>query len=228
MGEGREKAIILKRQSAIFNAGEYRIACFYFSLMSSTKAPPKKSVGCHTMMVGERIRETREIKGMSVRKLAAMVEVSASLISQIETGKVDPSLSTLRKIAIALDVPLFSLVLTDGSAPTRVIRSQERRLVVFPKAGLSYDIIHSDPNKRMGVMIGTLSPKGATSETLLNHPGEECLVILEGAMTVELADEVIELQEGDSLYFDSSIPHLLRNSKNRACRFYLIITPPKF
>ncbi|HVN83070.1 MAG TPA: helix-turn-helix transcriptional regulator, partial [Terriglobia bacterium] len=46
-------------------------------------------------MVGERIREARENKGISVRKLAAMVEVSASLISQIETGKVDPSLSTL-------------------------------------------------------------------------------------------------------------------------------------
>ena len=182
----------------------------------------------HMIMVGERIKETRENKGISVRKLAAMVEVSASLISQIETGKVDPSLSTLRKIAIALDVPLFSLVLTDGAGTTRVIRNQERRLVVFPKAGLSYDIIHSDLNKKMAVMIGTLSPKGATSETLLNHPGEECLVILKGAMRVELADEVIELQEGDSLYFDSSIPHRLRNNKNRTCRFYLIITPPKF
>ena len=180
------------------------------------------------IMVGERIRDARENKGISVRKLAAMVEVSASLISQIETGKVDPSLSTLRKIAIALDVALFSLVLTNGSAPTRVIRNRERRLVLFPKAGLSYDIIHSDPNKKMGVMIGTLSPKGATSETMLNHPGEECLVVLGGAMTVELADEVIELQEGDSLYFDSTIPHLLRNDAKRPCRFYLIITPPKF
>jgi len=64
--------------------------------------------------------------------------------------------------------------------------------------------------------------------TLLNHPGEECLVTLKGAISVELADGVIELKEGDSLYFDSSIPHRLRNSKNRTCRFYLIITPPKF
>jgi len=179
-------------------------------------------------MVGVRIRETREGKGISVRKLSAMVEVSASLISQIETGKVDPSLSTLRKIAIALDVPLFSLVLTDAAGPTRIIRKHERRPVVFPKAGLKYEIIHSDLNKKMAVHIGTLSPEGATSETPLNHPGEECLVILEGTMKVVLGDEVIELQEGDSLYFDSSIPHRLYNSESEACRFYLIITPPKF
>ena len=180
------------------------------------------------MMIGERIRETRQGKGISVRKLASLTEVSASLISQIETGKVDPSLSTLRKIAIALDVPLFSFVLTDDARPTRIIRGNERRQVVFPKAGLNYDVIHSDLNKKMAIMIGTLSPQGATSETPLNHPGEECLVILTGIMRVEIGDELIELQENDSFYFDSSIPHRLCNGGNKDCRFYLIITPPKF
>ncbi len=180
------------------------------------------------MMIGEKIRSTREGRGVSARALADLAEVSASLISQIENGKVDPSLSTLRKIAIALDVPLFSLVLTEGEGPTRIIRKNERRPIVFPNAGLKYDIIHSDANKKMAIMIGTLSPDGATSETLLNHPGEECLVILHGTMRVELGDEEIELNEGDSLYFDSSVPHRLCNRESRPCGFYLIITPPKF
>ena len=180
------------------------------------------------MSVGERIREIREQKSISVRGLAGMAEVSPSLVSQIETGKVDPSLSTLRKIALALDVALFSLVLADSSQPTRIVRREERRTVVFPKAGLDYEIIHSDFNYKMAFMIGTLSPGGATSETLLNHPGEECLLTLEGVLTVHVGEETLELHEGDSLYFDSSIPHRLSNEGQGGCKFYLIITPPKF
>ncbi len=82
-------------------------------------------------------------------------------------GKVDSPLSTVRNIPIAPDVPLFSLVLTNGPAPKRFIRNQERRLVVFPNAGLRYDVIDADLNKP-AVMMGSL-PNGASSETMLNH-----------------------------------------------------------
>ncbi len=180
------------------------------------------------MGVGDRIREIRENKKISLRNLAERTEVSASLISQIENGKVDPSLSTLRKIAIALDVALFSLVLVDNSESTLLVKKHERRAVVWPKAGLDYEIIHSDQNKKMAFMIGTLAPGGATSETLLNHPGEECLLVRQGVLTVCVGDEVVNLEEGDSLYFDSTIPHRLLNAQDDECRFFLIITPPKF
>jgi transcriptional regulator with XRE-family HTH domain len=180
------------------------------------------------MNIGKRIRDVRENKGQSIRKVAAASGLSASLISQIETGKVDPSLSTLRKIAISLDVPLFNFVLGDDSGPARLIKRDDRRLVAFPKAGLQYEIIHSDQNKKMAIMIGTLTPDGATSDSPLNHPGEECLVILEGVMKVQVGEEAIELSEGDSLYFDSSVPHRLCNDREKDCKFYLIITPPKF
>ena len=165
---------------------------------------------------------------MSLRGLAAASGVSPSLMSQIETGKVEPSLSTLRKIAIALDVPLFLLVLENGVAPAQVVPKAARRRVLFPKAGLHYEIVHSDFQKKMGIMVGTLSPGGATSEMLLPHQGEECLIVLEGTLTVEMGGEPLLLTEGDSLYFDSSVPHRLRNAHDTPCRFYLIITPPKF
>lgn len=180
------------------------------------------------MGVGDRIREIREDKKLSTRSLAEKSEVSASLISQIESGKVDPSLSTLRKIAVALDVALFSLVLVDDSEPTRVVKKHERKSVVFPNGGLDYSIIHSDQNKKIAFMIGTLVPGGATSETLLNHPGEECLLVEKGTLTVYVGSESLELEEGDSLYFDSTIPHRLCNTRDEECKFFLIITPPKF
>ena len=180
------------------------------------------------MNVGERIRELREQKGFSLRKVADMAQVSASLMSQIETAKVDPSLSTLRKIAVALDMPLFYFVLENHNRPTVMVKRGERRKVVFPNAGLEYEIIHSDLLKKMGIMIGTLARGGATSEELMDHPGEECLVILEGVMRVQVGEESIQLEAGDSFYFDSSIPHRLYNEQKQECKFYLIITPPKF
>jgi uncharacterized cupin superfamily protein len=100
--------------------------------------------------------------------------------------------------------------------------------VIFPGGGLEYEIIHSELTKKMGIMIGTLQPGGMTSEEPLAHGGEECLVILKGGLRVEFQQSQRELKEGDSLYFDSSAPHRLVNHHKRTCRFYLIITPPKF
>jgi transcriptional regulator with XRE-family HTH domain len=180
------------------------------------------------MDVGSRIRMLRGGKGLSLRKAATISGMSPSLLSQIETGKVNPSLSTLRKIAQAIDVPVFYLVL-DGSYQTSgVIKKAQRRLVVFPKGGLQYEIIHSNLQKQMGIHIGTLKPGGMTSEEPLSHQGEECIIILDGKMHVEIRETTTILEAEDSFYFDSSIPHRLYNKGDRDCLFYLIITPPKF
>ena len=168
------------------------------------------------------------MSGLTLRALASRAGVSASLMSQIETGKVDPSLNTMRRIAMALGVPLFHLVLEELPRPANLTRPGERRKVVFPKAGLEYEIINSDLNRKIGVMIGVLEAGGATSEEPLAHPDEECLVILKGSLKVQIANQITPLLKGDSLYFDSSVPHRLFNDGGLPCKFMLIITPPKF
>lgn len=180
------------------------------------------------MNVAKRIRTLRNQRDLSLRRVAHACSISASLLSQIETGRVDPSLNTLRKIAQALDVPLFQLVLEEQGRASGLVKKRQRRMVVFPMSGLRYEIIHSDLQKKMGIHIGTLAPGGMTSEEPLAHPGEECLIVLAGRMKVEMRGEAIELGPQDSLYFDSSIPHRLCNEKKTDCIFYLIITPPKF
>ena len=180
------------------------------------------------MVEGKRIKEYRQKKEWSLRKLAGLSAISPSMLSQIESGKVDPSLSTLRKIAISLDIPLFFLVM-DNSGPThKKTAVQDARTVIFPDDGLEYQVIHSDQSKKMGIHLGTLACGGRTSRELLPHEGEECLIILKGKMEVVFEHETIFLETGESLYFDSSVPHKLQNSYDTACRFYLIISPPKF
>ena len=178
--------------------------------------------------VGRKIRELRKSKGLSLKQVAEGAGVSASLVSQVENNRVDPSLSTLRKIALTMGVPVFALIAESAPDDASLVPKEKRRRVSFPRGGLEYEIIHSELTKKMGIMIGSLQPGGMTSEDPLAHDGEECLVILKGALRVEFQQSQRELKEGDSLYFDSSAPHRLVNLHKKMCRFYLIITPPKF
>jgi transcriptional regulator with XRE-family HTH domain len=178
--------------------------------------------------LGRKIRELRKAKSLSLKQVAEGAGVSASLVSQIENNRVDPSLSTLRKIALTMEVPVLALIAESGPEDASLIPKEKRRRVSFPGGSLEYEIIHSELAKKMGIMIGTLQPGGMTSEEPLAHAGEECLVILTGALRVEFQQSRRDLRQGDSLYFDSSAPHRLVNLHRRACRFYLIITPPKF
>jgi transcriptional regulator with XRE-family HTH domain len=185
-------------------------------------------IGGDGVNVGRKIRELRKSKSLSLKQVAAGAGVSPSLVSQIENNRVDPSLSTLRKIALTIGVPVFALVAESGPEDASLIPREKRRRVSFPRGGLEYEIIHSELTKKMGIMIGTLQPGGMTSEEPLAHDGEECLVILNGSLRVEFQQSHRELKAGDSLYFDSSAPHRLVNLHKRVCRYYLIITPPKF
>jgi transcriptional regulator with XRE-family HTH domain len=178
--------------------------------------------------VGQKIRELRKSKGFSLKQVAEGAGVSTSLVSQVENNRVDPSLSTLRKIALTMGVPVFALIAESSPDEASLVPKAKRRRVNFPGGGLEYEIIHSELTKKMGIMIGTLQPGGMTSEEPLAHDGEECLVILKGALRVEFQQSQRELKEGDSLYFDSSAPHRLVNPHKKICQFYLIITPPKF
>jgi transcriptional regulator with XRE-family HTH domain len=178
--------------------------------------------------VGLKIRVVRKSKGFSLKQVAEGAGVSQSLISQIENDRVDPSLSTLRKIALTMGVPVFALIAESSPEGASLVPKEKRRRVNFPRGGLEYEVIHSELTKKMGIMIGTLQPGGMTSEEPLAHDGEECLVILKGALRVELQKSRRDLKAGDSLYFDSSAPHRLVNSHKKKCQFYLIITPPKF
>lgn len=180
------------------------------------------------MEIGKRIKQLRKEKKLTVRKLANLSGISPSLVSQIENSKSEASITTLRKIANALDLPVFYLLLEEINKHSRLVRKIDRRKVIFQNTGLEWEIIHSDTAKKMGVMNGTLNPSGATSEELMAHVGEECIIVFEGEMDVEITNHCFKLMPSDSLYFDSSAPHRLVNNSKRTCKFLSIITPPRF
>ena len=165
-------------------------------------APAPDATGVN---LGRRIRELRLGRSFSLKQLAASAGCTASLVAQIENNRVDPSLSTLRKIALTMGVPVFALIAESVPDEASFVRSNAVGSA-SSRGGPEYEIIHSELTEKMAV-IGTLPPGGMTSEDPLPHDGEECLVILKGCVRVEFQAGGRELREGDSLYFDSSAPH---------------------
>ena len=179
------------------------------------------------MTLGGRIRALRHDRSLSVRQLAAEVGVSAATISQVERDINDPSLNTLRRIARALDTPIFDLFTVPGASTPRVIRHAERILAHAAHGEIEYWRV-SPPGSKVEVLEGVLAPGTASSQEMWAHPAEECAVVLTGALQLEVGDELHELTVGDSASFDSRLPHRYVNPGSRTAQFIVSVTPPSY
>ncbi|WP_406676808.1 cupin domain-containing protein [Neomoorella carbonis] len=178
-------------------------------------------------MLGEKIRNLRRERGMSLKDVAEKTGLTSSFLSQVERDLADPSITSLRKIAEALDIPIFYFLLNhEDHSP--VVRKDQRKVLRFPRSHLTYELLSPDLNRKMEVMMGRLEPGAASCDEPLAHPGEECIVVLEGIMEIDIGGEVYRLEAGDSIYYYASIPHKLWSAGNKDLVFISAITPPQF
>ncbi|MEV6866951.1 XRE family transcriptional regulator [Streptosporangium subroseum] len=178
-------------------------------------------------MTGARIREIRTQRGLTVAQLAEAAGVSTGLISQVERDRTDPSLETLRKIAKVLQLPLFSLFQEQDTKAVSVIRENNRMLVASPVGGITYSRI-SPGHGRLEMLKGHLPPGGYSAAEPWSHPSEECVLVLEGRLIVEVSGVQHDLSVGDSCYFHSSLPHRYLNPGDTPVDFVIAVTPPSY
>jgi len=177
---------------------------------------------------GSALRELREQRGLTIASLARQVGISAAAISQIESGTVQPSVMTLRKLAAALAVPVFRFFLPADTAAASVVRRGERKTVGLARTGARYELLTPSLQGQLEIMEISMDPGQASAPERISHPGEECLVIISGHGELELGDDVIDLQTGDAATFQGSIPHRLRNTGRGPLTTISAITPPSF
>jgi transcriptional regulator with XRE-family HTH domain len=132
----------------------------------------------------------REQRGLTIASLARQVGISAAAISQIESGAVQPSVMTLRKLAAALGVPVFRFFLPADTAAASVIRRGERKTLGVARTGARYELLTLSLQGQLEVMEVSLDPGQASAPEPVSHPGEECLVIISGRGALELGDDV--------------------------------------
>lgn len=103
-----------------------------------TVPPARTRLGYPHRVIGNRIRELRQSRKMTVRDLASHAGVSTGLVSQVERGLTDPSLETLRRLSSALGLPLFDLFRQDDPDDAALVRRDRRILVRSPQGGVEY------------------------------------------------------------------------------------------
>ena len=148
-------------------------------------------------------------------------------LSQIERGVSDPSISSLRRIAAAFDIPMFRLLISPGERAA-VIRHSQRVRARFPDRGLEYEVVAEDPSGTFGILSVTLAPGEATIATPAGHESDECAIVLRGRMRIELGDDVHDLDAGDSVRIDREVPHRLSNPFDAPTEVLMVMSPPTF
>lgn len=178
--------------------------------------------------VGARIRQARLERGLGLRALAREVGVSASLVSQIETGKSQPSVSTLYAITTALGISVESLFEVRETAtvvhalaafaadPGRRIGplvTPGERDVLELDSGVVWERLGHVPGTDVDFLLVTYRPGGSSSGSggLMRHAGTEYGYLTSGELVLTLGFDEQVLHPGDAVSFESTTPHRYRN-----------------
>ena len=180
--------------------------------------------------VGEKIKELREKKGLSLKDLADLTGFSTALLSQMENHLVSPSLGTIIKMARALGVRVGDFLGESEGEPFSIVRKDERKKVSRfaskdgVKYGYSYESLGYDKKDRhMEPFIVTLEPATVKASKTSVHEGEEFIFVLEGEMEVVLGNHTDVLYPGDSIYYDSTIPHRIQCHQDKITRILALL-----
>jgi transcriptional regulator with XRE-family HTH domain len=182
-------------------------------------------------IMGPNIKRLRQAKGYSLKTFAEKVGVSASFISQVETGKINPSLSKLKDISDTLNTTIGLLIgendqpHTSNSSP--IVRKNERKHIDNLGTGINiYLLTSSDPNKQMEPLYIKLQQNASSGERQYQHFGQEFVLVLKGKIEIILNETKYILNIGDSIYFNSSTPHSFKNLDEEASEVVWVDTPP--
>ncbi len=178
-------------------------------------------------MIGEKIRARRIELNMSLRDLAERVDLTASFLSQIERDLADPSIKSLRKIALALNVPMLHF-LDSESVAMPVVRSDGRKKLQLPHSKVAYELLTPDLNRKMELLMATIAPAEEAVAQPLSQPTEEWILVLEGRLHVQLDDAAYDLNVGDSIYFEGPRLRSLRAIGDQPAIFISAMTPAAF
>lgn len=184
----------------------------------------------------ESIKRIRKSKGITLQEMSNRTGISVNHLSQIERGKTNPSIGTLKKITNVLGVPSMSLG-NEGNGPplspnnqkkAQVVRQDMRKMLVYPKSKTKVYLLTPDLQRQLEVILSESEPEEQGPEEWYSHEGEEFGFVLEGELEVTVDDEVYVLKEGDSISYRSHLPHRMKRIGDAPCKSIWVVTPPSF
>jgi transcriptional regulator with XRE-family HTH domain len=172
-------------------------------------------------LLGQRIRRIRKQQRLSLRSLAEKADLSINAISLIERGENSPTISSLHRLANALEVPIAAF-----------FQEEVERSIVFEKRnqglrhrgnGIVVESIGTGLlNQQLEILSITIEPGAGNMHEPINHPGEEFVRCLEGHVEYYVSDQNYRMTVGDNLHFDATQPHYFRNISHTAATLLTI------
>jgi transcriptional regulator with XRE-family HTH domain len=176
-------------------------------------------------VVGATIALQRATRGLTIEELARRSSISTGLLSQLERGIGNPSLSTLTRLAQALDIPIGAFFAGSPAEADIVVHPHTRKRLFLAERNLTYQLLVPDLQGALS-MLHIEMPPGFTNEgDPFRHLGEECMLVLKGQIETHAEHRTFLLTEGDSIRFTSSTPHWYRTYEQGA-ELITAMTPP--
>jgi transcriptional regulator with XRE-family HTH domain len=187
-----------------------------------------KKSGAPSGSIGQRMRELRRQRNITLRQVAEAAGVSESFVSQVERGVANPSMASLRRMAGALGETVASLFVGTESAGM-VVRAGERRRMAHPSGSQDDYILTPHSAKTLEIVYSVIGPgQGSGDEPYSHEADEECVIILAGQLDVGVNGELHHLESGDALLLDPKLPHSYHNHGTEPTTSMWVMSPPGY
>jgi transcriptional regulator with XRE-family HTH domain len=178
--------------------------------------------------IGQRIRVQRQSNNLTLRQLAEKVGCTDAYLSQIENGKVSPSISSLKRIADGLQTKITDFFVESQDDEPVVLTTDRRTVLSLERWNAKIESLVVNPkNKRMHPFFTTIKPGGG-SHGLYSHVGEEFGLVLKGELEIDLDGVIHRVKKFESFYYNSSQPHSWTNPGKSETVVVWVISPPSF
>ena len=175
--------------------------------------------------VGQRLRDLRNERGLSIRALAEKSQLNVNTLSMIENGKTSPSVATLQQLAFALETPIAAFF-ENGTPKNKIayLKASQRPRAAFAHGTLE-DLGAGMISRGAEPFLVVLEPYAESGPNPIIHTGREFVFCLEGLLAYIIEDEEYLLEPGDSLLFEAHLPHRWQNVGTTPTRSLLVLCP---
>jgi transcriptional regulator with XRE-family HTH domain len=178
--------------------------------------------------IGAKIKARRLSNRQTLKQLAEKVGCTSAYLSQIENGKVSPSIASLKKISEALQANITDFFMEVAPDEPVVLRADQRVLISLERWSAEiWSMVADTKNKRMQPFYTVIQPGGG-SHGFYSHVGEEFGIVLKGQLEIELDGATHLVHQNESFYYSSSLPHHWTNTGKAETIVVWVISPPTF
>jgi transcriptional regulator with XRE-family HTH domain len=179
--------------------------------------------------ISEKLRALRKSRKMTLKDVSERAGCTSAYISQLEKGRANPSIATLKRIAQVFDVRIVDFFLdNEGDEDDVVVRKNQRVAMDFnPGCAVMESLVGYTKNRRMQALYNRIRPGGGSNGEY-THEGEEFGIVLGGELELTVGDRVYYVREGDSFYFPSNKPHGFHNRGETETIVIWVTSPPSF